>query len=268
VGEIILNDEKNILKTDRVIPFEGVHNFRDMGGYHTLDGRKVKHGLFFRSADLSRITERDLELFKSLGIKYIFDYRDEHEAIRKPDPLIENVVVERVPVNKDKQQAPVHSIEELVKSGYFKEDKGEMLLKFYPKMAFKNPAYYRLMTIVQNPNHLGLVHHCAAGKDRTGIGAALIFLALGVPKDTIMEDYLITNETLKSFNEKIMMRMSPYLTLEELKRFEGILVAKEEYLEAVFHKIDATYGSTDIFLQEEYNFTGEKREKFKNDCLE
>ena len=263
-----MSKEKGALFTNRIIPFEGVYNFRDMGGYKTVDGRIVKHGLFFRSAELSRITEQDLELFKSLGIKYIFDYRDEHEAMRKPDPIIENVVLERVPVNQDKQEAPVHSIEELVKSGYFKQDKRELLLEFYPKMAFSNPSYHRLMTIIQNQNHLGLVHHCAAGKDRTGIGAALIFLALGVPKDTIMEDYLITNETLKSINEKIMNRIAPFVTMEELKRFEGIMVAKEEYLEAVFHKIDDTYGNTDIFLQEEYDFTNEKREKFKNDCLE
>jgi protein-tyrosine phosphatase len=263
-----LTNDKSILRSNRVVPFEGVYNFRDMGGYKTRDGRTVKHGLFFRSAELSRITERDLELFKTLGIKYIFDYRDEHEAIRKPDPVIENVVLERVPVNEDEKQAPVHSLEELVKSGYFKQDKGDMLLEFYPKMAFRNSSYQRLMTIVQNPNHLGLVHHCAAGKDRTGIGAALIFLALGVPKDTIMEDYLLTNETLKSINEKIMGRVEPYLTIEEMKKFEGIMVAKEEYLEAVFRKIDAVYGNTDLFLQGEYNFTIEKQEKFKKYCLE
>lgn len=256
------------MQTKRVIPFEGVHNFRDMGGYKTVDGRRVKQGLFFRSAELSRITEKDLELFKTLGIKYIFDYRDEHEALRKPDPVIENVVLERVSVNADEQQAPVHSIEELVKSEFFKQSKGDMLLKFYPKMAFNNSSYQRLMAIVQNPEYLGLVHHCAAGKDRTGVGAALIFLALGVPRETIMEDYLITNETLKDFNESIMTKVAPQLTLDELKKFEGIMVAKEEYLEAVFRKIDETYGNAERFLQNEYQITEEKREKLQNYYLE
>lgn len=89
---------------NHVLPFKGILNFRDMGGYTTLDGRRVKRGLFFRSAELTGMTEQDVELFQSLGIKTIFDYRGVEEVRLKPDPVIPGVnnisipaLVEEVP---------------------------------------------------------------------------------------------------------------------------------------------------------------------------
>lgn len=265
---IVENRSANSESSIRVIPFEGIRNFRDMGGYKTTDGRRVKCGLFFRSAELTGITEKDLELFKTLGIKYIFDYRDENEAKLNPDPIIVNVLNERIPAIEEEQLAPIHSIEELVKSEFFKQMNGSMLTDFYSKMAINNASYKRLMDIIQNPDHLGLVHHCAAGKDRTGVGAALILLTLGVPKETVMEDYLITNETLKDFNEGIKMKVSNFLSAKDNKKFEEMMAAKEEYLEAVFKKIEQIYGGFDSYLHEEYKLTFEKREQLKSYCLE
>lgn len=253
---------------DRVIPFEGVRNFRDMGGYKTIDGRNVKYGLFYRSAELTGMTEKDKDLIKTLGIKYIYDYRDVSEAQVKPDPIIKGVVNERIPAISEEAQAPVHSIEELVKSDFFKNMNGEGLTDFYGKMAINNLSYKRLFEVIQEPGNLGILHHCAAGKDRTGVGAALILSALGVPKETVMEDYLITNETMKEFNEMIKANVSAYFTDKDLMKFDGMMAAKEEYLHAVFTVIEETYGHMDVYFEKELNLTMEKRTNLQSYCLE
>jgi len=252
----------------RIIPFEGIRNFRDMGGYKTTDGRIVKYGLFYRSAELTGMTEKDKELFKSLGIKYIFDYRDASEATAKPDPIFEGVNNVRIPAIAEETQAPVQTIEEIIKSDFFKNMNADGLIDMYGKMTLNNSSYKRLIEVIQNPNNLGILHHCAAGKDRTGVGAAFILLALGVPKETVMQDYLITNETLKELNESIKAKFSEQITKEEIIKFDRMMAAKEEYLQAVFTVIEEIYGDMDIYFEKELNLTAEKRVKLQDLCLE
>ncbi|MCE4049881.1 MULTISPECIES: tyrosine-protein phosphatase [Bacillaceae] len=252
----------------RIIPFEGIRNFRDMGGYKTTDGRTVKYGVFYRSAELTGMTERDKEIFSTLGIKYIFDYRDDGEASVKPDPVIEGIINERIPAIAGEVQGLVQSMEDIVKSELFKNINITGLAEMYGKMTLNNSSYKRLFEVIQNPENLGIVHHCAAGKDRTGVGAALILSALGVPKETIIEDYLITNETMREFQEIIKAELSGQLTEEELLLFDVMMAAKEEYLQAVFTVIEDTYGNMDIYFEKELNLTAADRVALQNLWLE
>jgi protein-tyrosine phosphatase len=252
--------------TNRVVPFIGANNFRDMGGYKTSDGRTVKFGLFFRSAELTGLTDEDMHFFKTLNIKYIFDYRDDLEAQKKPDPIISNVTYERIQTIEQNNQ--FGTIEEMARSNFFKNLSLDMMTELYSQMPLNNPAYKRLMAIIQDPNNLGLLHHCAAGKDRTGVGAALILSALGVPKETVMEDYLLTNETLKEFNEKVLKQISAHLDDRGLQIMEGLLGVKEEFLEGVFQTITNTYGNIDTYFTHEFGLTKEKRQSLQSFCLE
>lgn len=252
----------------RIIPFEGIRNFRDMGGYKTIDGRTVKYGVFYRSAELTGMTDKDKEMFSSLGIKYIFDYRDDGEALVKPDPVITGVINERIPAIAGEVQGLVQSMEDLVKSELFKDLKTIGLADMYGKMALNSRSYSRLFEVIQDPENMGILHHCAAGKDRTGVGAALILSALGVPKEVVIEDYLITNETLREFQEMIKAELSGKLTEEQIKLFDAMMAAKEEYLQAVFTVIEKTYGDLDTYFEKELNLTTEKRTALQNLWLE
>jgi protein-tyrosine phosphatase len=115
---------------------------------------------------------------------------------------------------------------------------------------------------------LGLLHHCVAGKDRTGVGAALILSALGVPKETVMEDYLLTNETMKEFNEKVLKQISAHLDDRVLQIIESLLGVKEEFLEGAFQSITNTYGNLDTYFAHEFGLTKEKRQALQSFCLE
>ena len=267
---------------NRIIPFQGTNNFRDMGGYRTTDGRKVKFGLFFRSDELTALSEQDLTTFQALNIKTIFDYRDEGEARHKPDPAIAgalNIRLSAVPEDQvtrinmpgkmESRDRSQHFIEDMVNSGFFKKFRADaMFIELYSKIAINNPSYKRLMDLIRLPDRLGLLHHCTAGKDRTGVGSALILLALGVPEETIMEDYLLTNEMMKAYNGEQLRRFAEHVDEAELRNIEQMLGVKEEFMEAVFGSIKTTYGSVDSYLAEEFGLRKEQREALQEMCLE
>ncbi|MCJ8010218.1 tyrosine-protein phosphatase [Paenibacillus sp. KQZ6P-2] len=266
----------------RVIPLEGTHNFRDMGGYQATDGRRVKYGLFFRSDELTGLSEQDIETLRTLNIKTIFDYRSDHEARIKPDPVLAHVTNVRISANPENQHErmnmPVepkskdqqgHFLKDLAQSDFFKNFRAETyMLELYSKLPINNPSYKRLMEMIQKPDHLGLVHHCTAGKDRTGVGSALILLALGVSEQTVMEDYLLTNETMKVFNRNILERIAEHADDTVLSNLNHMLAVKEELMKAAFESIKKTYGNYDAYFAEEFGLTESKREALQISSFE
>ncbi|MCC3374292.1 tyrosine-protein phosphatase [Cohnella sp. REN36] len=251
---------------DRLLPFEGVLNFRDLGGYPTEDGRRVKYGLLFRAAELTGMTDKDKELFRSLGIKTIFDYRGAQEAKAKPDPVLPGVTNMNLPAIAD--EVPT-DLREMLQSGHLTNMlSADFLSKMYLDMAFGNPSFKRLMETAMNPDNLGLLHHCAGGRDRTGVGSAYILLALGVSGETIIEDYLISNRTLAPMNAAMKAQMAAYLSAEQTERLIAALELRRETMAALFSAIDERYGSVEAFLEQEFGMDAEKRKRFQDVCLE
>ncbi|PFA20170.1 hypothetical protein CN373_15170 [Bacillus cereus] len=91
---------------------------------------------------------------------------------------------------------------------------------------------------------------------------------LGVPKAIIIEDYLLTNETMKEFNEKVLKKISSYLNDKDLQVMENILGIEKEFLESVFQSIIKTYGNTDIYFAHGFGIIKEKRKNLQSYCLE
>jgi protein-tyrosine phosphatase len=252
-----------------LLPLKGVVNFRDMGGLLTLEGRRVKKGILFRAAELTGLTEEDKIYLETLNLKYVFDYRDNVEADSKPDPMIGQAKNERVPVHVEDRTTAHASSEEMVKGEYYKLFTNEMFTNMYEKMPIQNASYQRLMTLLKRPEeNLPLVHHCTGGRDRTGVGAMLILLTLGVPYDTVLEDFLISNRTLEDFHNKMFDEAAKYVSEEELARFRDALLLQENYLQASMDSIASTYGNFETYLAEEFGITQEIRERIKDYCLE
>ncbi|WP_155593280.1 tyrosine-protein phosphatase [Lysinibacillus cavernae] len=248
----------------KVIPFEAVYNFRDMGGYKTRDGRVVRNGLFYRSAALGKMTLADKELFETLSIKTIFDYRDNNEAQHNPNPVFSQSQYIQIPAKGNQ------AFEMPTNTGgrdFYKVISPEMFRDFYAQMPFNNASFKELMKTIQNPDNLGLVHHCAVGKDRTGIGGALILLALDVPEKTIMEDYLDTNIYLRPMVEKMAQSIQRQYNEQELQQFYALMSAREDYLQAALDAMDHRYGSKNEFLEQEFGLTTEKRKQLQSYCL-
>lgn len=255
---------------NRILSFEGAVNFRDLGGYRSFDGRRVKRNLFFRSDKLTNLTEKDLAYMQALNIKYILDYRDEQEAFIMPDPILDSVINERIPIEASGAFKQYDSLEDLFKSGFFKEPKtiDELYGHFYATLPINNPAYKRLMQVIQAFNNQGILQHCAAGKDRTGFGSALILLALGVSKEVVMEDYLISNEAFKGVRQNIVAKASSQLDENAIRALEAYIGVKEEYLESAFKTIRDHYGTFDNYFKSEFGLTKEKQKVLQDFYLE
>jgi protein-tyrosine phosphatase len=235
-----------------------------MGGYRTRDGRIVKNGLFYRSAALGKMTLADKELFETLGIKTIFDYRDNNEAHHNPNPMFSHAQYIQIPAKGN------HTFEMPTNAGgrdFYKAVSPEMFRDFYAQMPFNNPSFKELMKTIQNPDNLGLVHHCAVGKDRTGIGGALILLALDVPEETIMEDYLNTNIHLRPMVDRMAQAIQHQYNEQELQQFYALMSAREDYLQAALDAMDYHYGSKTKFLEQEFGLTIARREQLQAYCL-
>lgn len=249
----------------RIIPMERVLNFRDMGGYNTVDGREVKPGLIFRSADLSAMTEKDIALLQNLGITAIFDYRDDHEAEKQPDPVIPSVQNIRVPAINNPGLTSADFEKDMLK--HMQQMTLEEMTKMYGNMPINNPSYKALMKLFEEQEGAAFLHHCMGGRDRTGVGGALILLTLGVDRETIVADYLISNETLGPMNDQMRERLKPHLSEEQLEAVMENMRLRKEFLEAVFNAIETSYGTFEAYLEQEFGIDAERRAKLQNHYL-
>ncbi|MCY6371166.1 tyrosine-protein phosphatase [Clostridium ganghwense] len=256
-----------------LIPFKGVNNFRDLGGYKTKYGRRVKWNTFYRSDQLAGLTKEDIEYLKNLGVKTIFDYRSKAEVDQKPDPLIDGIENINISAMRslDNQDRNFDMISIIKKTRSLKSlgNPCEFLKNGYIEMVSDNKAFKKLMEYIEYPDKMPIIQHCTAGKDRTGIGSALILLALGVSEETVIEDYLLTNIYRSHKNESLIKSIQPILKDEEsIEICKALMEVRREYIESSLNTIKETYGSIEKYLEEEYGLSEEKRNKLQQYYLE
>jgi protein-tyrosine phosphatase len=260
--------ERIVEQVIREITLEGTFNFRDLGGMMTEDGRRIKQGMLFRSGNLSLLTAADIEALKGLGIKTICDLRDHDEVTNHPDPAMEGVKWNHIPLMND--EAAVRQAGDIIKF----EDKlinskpGEMLLNMNREMVGKTVAFEKIFRILLQEPGKPLLFHCMAGKDRTGAVAALILSALGVSRELIEADYLYTNNALdvmeKSF-EKIGYAFPEHIDRDVVL---AMYEARVEYIRAFFDEIEEKYGNVETYLVTGVGLEQEAIRKLKEALLE
>lgn len=231
-------------------------NFRDIGGCKSSDGRVVKEGLFFRSANLVNLSKNDLQMLKDLNIKTIFDFRDESERLSSPSDIVENINYIRIPAMPQLKSniAQLGSIKEMMENMFDKNNAFELLKEAYYNLPVNNPAYKELVKLMQDNSSLPILMHCTAGKDRTGVGSAIILMILGVNRSSIVEDYLKSNQSAKdSINE--ILSVQPELKNVPKDKLKYIFGVNETYINEVFKRIDTDFESTEDYLLKEFNLT-------------
>jgi protein-tyrosine phosphatase len=222
------------LHAPRLISLEGAQNFRDVGGYRTTDGRRVKWGLIYRSADLSKLTGADLANLSSLGVQTVFDLRSTGERRAQAD-----VFTGRNPTVSLDYDIDTNDIVAALQSKS-SVALNQAVAAAYPKLlSTLQPELRQLFAeLLTGPS--ATLYHCTAGKDRTGVATALILSALGVPRETIYADYLLSN---RFYHPRASSSAGPPPELASV--LTGV---DESYLRAVFDTIDVQYGSTDAYL--------------------
>lgn len=243
--------------TIEIMQFEKIYNFRDMGGLTTNDRRTVKKGVLFRCGELGHATDNDIKMLEALQLKVIFDYRDDSEAELNASPPLENVKNIRIPARMKDSIIPTANMEELLKSDVLLQP--NLLGKFYSEIVFNNPSYQKLLHIIC-AQEVPLLHHCSAGKDRTGVGAALIYLLLDVPEEQIIKDYLRTKDEMRANPPKWFSALQETMKerAEAFKAFSGV---NESYIQELFSAIKSRYTNYDTFFENEYGITKEMKEQ-------
>ncbi|MFW6054379.1 MAG: tyrosine-protein phosphatase [Thermodesulfobacteriota bacterium] len=251
---------------ERLVPLEGTFNFRDLGGYKTEDGFRVKWGRIFRSDNLANLTPRDHRTLEKMNLKLICDFRSSSEVRHTPDCLPEHWKIEylHLPMLLGTLDA-VEAMERIKKKDldwlsptYMRDG----YLKNIELSADKWAAVIQRLLKNQRP----LVFHCSAGKDRTGICAGLILLALGVPKETVLFDHGLSNHYLEAFLPKVY-RYFETLGLET-DRLDPYLRAPREAMLCALEHISVSYGSVLTYLKQKAGISQEQIEILKSSLLE
>jgi protein-tyrosine phosphatase len=245
----------------RHIPLQGAINFRDLGGYTAGDGRHVKWKVIYRSADISKLTAADLDTLRSRHIWYDVDLRGKAESAQAPDQTNPGTDYILCPAGSDSTNTIMQRLAGLRNGG------DSLMLAFYSNTAYLTARYQPFFSkLLVLPDTDALVFHCTAGKDRTGIGAALLLYALGVPYATIEQDYTATNYYRAGDNQKSMdLMVNKYHFSKDVA--EAMMGARANYLKATFDAIRSRYGSVDHYLEAELGLTPEKREQLKSKFL-
>ena len=245
---------KSVFASARGIALQGAVNFRDLGGYRAKDGRQVKWGKIYRSADVSKLTDEDLTTLSELNIKMFCDLRGPAEIEAAPDRLPTGTEWINLPAGSE-QTGTANSFMKYMKNPASADS---MMMAFYTKndhyKSKYKPMFDQLLTLETDK---ALMFHCSAGKDRTGVGAALILYALGVSESDIYQDYEATNEYRKGANEAFIKKFTDQGISE--KAALAMMSANPKYLKASFESLNKKYGSVDIFLEQEMGLTADKK---------
>ena len=172
--------------TDRHFPFEGCFNFRDIGGYPTKEGKKIKKGIYFRTGRQDRMSNKDLSKLKNLQISTQIDLRKPEEILDQGKGPLEQMGAEyfNIPIIPD---GGSDHLSRLV------GDTGISGKRYLGYLEFGPEPWLKIFEILANKDSLPVVLHCTAGKDRTGVSTAFLLSVLGVDRDLIEADYRLTN---------------------------------------------------------------------------
>ncbi|MBW8825483.1 MAG: tyrosine-protein phosphatase [Acidobacteria bacterium] len=229
-----------LVAAERRLPFEGVTNFRDLGGYLTAGGGRTRWGLVFRADALHRFTAADLALYERLGMRVVYDLRGDLEREARPNPMpsVQLALLSRV------REEGVASD----RSGESAHDGERFLREIYKGMLeHAGPLIGRLLTGLTDPDGLPAVFHCAGGKDRTGLTAALLLELVGVARDDVLDDYELTARYRRrehqedSFEHLVAGGVAP-------EAAASMLGAPRWAMEETLEELDEAYGGVEAYL--------------------
>ncbi len=250
----------------RHFKFEKVLNFRDIGGIRAADGRQIRWGKIYRSGKLEELKAKEFKALKSLGVKTVVDLRTVGEVEHAPDNLpagegvnwfhvsisgITDADLQRTKKDIKKQRA-----EDFNGAG-----KMETVMERFALEGAQD--FGRVFELLLNEENTGLVYHCTAGKDRTGLLTALILYSLGVSEEVIMQDYLLSNYYRHDKIER-NARLGAHILGIETEASRAIMDVRPNYLNASLNIIIKEYGSVDNYLESGLGLTSQDLVTLKN----
>lgn len=235
-----------VVAAERMLRLDGASNFRDLGGYRTVDGRWTRWGRIFRSDALHRLSATDQAAVHRLGLRVVYDLRTDAERTHAPSALPADLRRESLTIGGDAARGT--ALGELFTQGKLDAIPDDFLVRVYQDMAANDaPTFGRLLTGLAAAHGVPALFHCTAGKDRTGMGAALLLSALGVDETTVLDDYALSRAWL---TERRMARLRS--TLAELglaeDRYRAVFGAPRQAMSTALRGLREQHGSIEAYL--------------------
>lgn len=270
------------ITTSQFLPLSSIVNIRELGGYKMTDGRTIKHGVLLRGGCLYSASDEDMHtLTIKYKIKQVFDFRTDMETKMKPDRLIAGAQFVWLPTIDPKTEkmgeatlppsAYSHLLEYLVENCY-REDVQQIARNLYPELVrneYTQLQYAAFLQMMASPINGGVYWHCSQGKDRTGLGAAFLLLALGADMDLVLRDFELSNEAyLDELQEARSKVIAAGYGEEELKVIQTFIGVNTEYFTNALNIIDTEFGSIHDYMYNQLCLTDDDIVALRNRFLE
>jgi len=241
----------------RRLAFEGAVNFRDLGGYPAGEGRRTRWRRLFRADNLGALSVEDVARLAELDLAGLIDFRIDVERRAHPDRLPEGARVRTLELGF----LPAGTLDMLarVRAGSITvaEIEAEVLGHYRRFVSDHAETFRRMFAFAAEPTNYPLLLHCTSGKDRTGFGSAILLRAVGVPRQAVEQDYLLTNQYIRDVSHLF----GPQTTREII---DWLLSAQAGYIRAALDEIDARYGSMQGYLERGLGIDGRTLDRLRN----
>ena len=272
---LLLSGCSKEVEFERSISLQGQSNFRDIGGYETTDGRMVKTGIVYRSGQLNALTDQDVGKLQSLNIKTDVNFLVPQE--------IQARGADRIPSDTREVNLPIEAGGGLVKEVSKARDTGD----FTKVPADLNPKFHELLVDEAREQYAALireiirsdgqplVYHCSHGIHRTGTATAIILYAVGVPWETVRQDYLLSNqmraEEIEKRTAQLRVAAAKTFAIEEsqvdMTNINAFYILEGDYIDGALREIEQQYGDIEKYLKNGLGLSQDERDKLKEILL-
>ena len=268
----------DITEGNRHVPLDGQSNFRDIGGYETADGRSVKWGEVYRSGELHKLSDSDVAKLDALGVKAVASFLTEREIeVRGHDHLPEGVREIPLPMEAGNMGDLAAVVIEARSTGDFSNVPVEFNPEIHRLLITEAREYYaRLLRELADPANRPMVYHCSHGVHRTGTATAILLSALGVPWETIREDYLLSNKYRKKEVDRrvkeLQLLAADTLLVEpeqvDMTNIKAFYILQPEYIDASLDEVIKQYGSMENYIRKGLGITDTELANLREQLLE
>lgn len=268
---------------DRIIPFDGIENGRELGGLVMQDGRSIRWGQLVRSGNLSLASDQDVAILKKrFHLSNVYDFRFDAEVAGAPDREMEGVrnthlsTLPQALVNgftagrADTAQIQVAGFIKRLAEYAFVPKAQELSRQLYPAIVMDPTSQQRYGAFLRGVLDAegGVLWHCSQGKDRCGWGAAFVLAALGASRETIVEDFDLSNASYAAQVEALSKKVTEMGGGEnELAFIRAMVGVSTENFQSTLDLIDSQYGSLSAYLEKALGFSVQDQDKLRNKLL-
>lgn len=250
---------------ERLLPLQGGRNFRDLGGYRATDGRQVRWGRLYRSGVMAGLTPADIRYLAGLNLKVVCDLRSSQERVNEPSPFLAADAPEVIAVDYDLSSSMGKLFQARTRAEAI-----DVFAAAYVDFIDVLAAQYKDMFTRLVRREFPLAMNCSAGKDRTGVGSALVLSVLGVPRDTVVADYALTQVyTPPAYYKKLMAQGGGKLggvSEQQAQAFarmppevlDVMMGSDPQVMRLALEHVDAKFGSPVELAKNRFDLTDEK----------